>query len=279
MASSSCARRESRAVPALRSAENPNHFINLEALQGKELPKTRQQYVKLCWDVNSDADKIGCLPYAIQEEYEKLVMAFAEHRKAPEDKAVQAKILYLAGVLAHYAEDAAQPLHTTIHYDGRAKPDKSSPRSGIHTKVDALPEKLGLTAEEIAKGLQKVEAPKDGAFAATLAAIKESHGKVDRLYELEPKLPDANVEPPKEPDKDVREFGLERCRAAASFTASLWYSAWAQSAKVKLPEWHKPGTPAAGAAKAPAENEPVGARPVRSAPASDGTGISVTSSP
>ena len=248
-----------KAVPALRSAENPNHFINLESLQGKELPKTRQQYVKLCWDVNTDADKTGCLPYAIQEDYEKLVMAFAEHRKAPEDKAVQAKVLYLAGVLAHYAEDAAQPLHTTIHYDGRAKPNKVSPRSGIHPKVDALPEKLRLTAEEIAKDIKKVEAPKDVAFAFTLAAIRESHGRVDRLYEFEAKLPDTDAEPPKDPDKDLREFSLERCRAGASLAATLWYAAWAQSAKVTLPPWHRAAQRGAEAASAPAKKEPIGA--------------------
>jgi hypothetical protein len=245
-----------KTVPALRSAENPNHFINLEALLGKDLPKTRAEYVRLCWSVNTDADKIGCLPYAIQEEYEKLVMAFAEHRAAPGDKAIQAKILYLAGVLAHYAEDAAQPLHTTIHYDGRARPDKSSPRSGIHLKADALPEKLGLTAEEMAKGLKKAEAPKDGAFTVVLVAIKESHDRVDRLYELEPKLPDAGAEPPKEPDKELREFCLERCRAGASFTAALWYSAWVQSGKVELPEWRKseiikPSAPATGSGRSP----------------------------
>ena len=35
--------------------------------------------------------------------------------------------------------------------------------------------------------------------------------------------------------------------------------AWVQSAKVKLPEWHKVGQPKAGEAPAPAKKEPVGA--------------------
>ncbi len=38
---------------------------------------------------------------------------------------------------------------------------------------------------------------------------------------------------------DLREFALERCRAGAQLAAALWYSAWTQSAKVTLPEWHK----------------------------------------
>jgi hypothetical protein len=87
---------------------------------------------------------------------------------------MKAKILYIAGVLAHYTEDAAQPLHTTVDFDGRLKPDGTSPRSGIHRKVDV----------------------------------------------------------------EVRNFALERARAAARFTATVWYSAWIASKDVKLPGWH-----------------------------------------
>jgi hypothetical protein len=31
----------------------------------------------------------------------------------------------------------------------------------------------------------------------------------------------------------------ERYRAAASFTASLYYTAWCDSEKFPLPDWHK----------------------------------------
>jgi len=239
-------------LPAARAAEGPNHYINPEGLQGRELPRTRPEYVKLCRELKTDADVVGCLPYALEEGYEKLALAFAEHRKSPEDKAVQAKILYLAGILAHYTGDAEQPLHTTIHHDGRAKPDGTSPKSGIHIKMDALPEKLGLPPEEIAKGLKAVEAPKD-VFTAIQAAIEDSRSRIDRVYELEAKLPDANAAPPKDVDPDVRKLGLECCRAGARFTAMLWYAAWVRSAEIKLPEWHKVGV------QAPVPAEPVGA--------------------
>jgi hypothetical protein len=227
-----------RATPVLGAAEGPNHFINLESLLGKELPKTRAQYARLCWSVNTDADKTGCLPYAIQEWYERLLLAFAEHRKAPGDEVVQAKILYIAGILAHYTEDAGQPLHTTIHYNGRARPDNTSPKTGIHIQMDALPEKVKLTAEEIAAGL-KVEAVDEKAvFGAVLAAIRESHGRVETVYKLEARLPAWQAEPPAEPDKEVRALALDCCRTSALLTARMWYSAWVNSAKVKLPEWH-----------------------------------------
>jgi len=44
-----------------------------------------------------------------------------------------------------------------------------------------------------------------------------------------------------------------------TFTATLWYAAWAQSAKIKLPEWHGAGQPKTGEAPAPAKKAPVGA--------------------
>ena len=46
-------------------------------------------------------------------------------------------------------------------------------------------------------------------------------------------------ERPEKLDPAVREFALERCRAAVRLTAGLWLSAWQASAKVKLPEWHQ----------------------------------------
>jgi hypothetical protein len=232
-------------VPALRDAERSNHFIDLELFEGKDLPASRGEYNRLCRSHRTSAEQAGSLPYALQEYHERLALAFLEHRRRPDDQATRAKILYLAGILAHYAEDAAQPLHTTVDYDGRAKPDKSSPRSGIHLKVDALPEKMKLTAEEIAKELKKVAAPKDGdtPFAAGMAVIKESFGLVDRVYELEPKLPASDAEPPRDPDPAVRAFTLERCRAGAKLTAALWYSAWVRSGKMELPEWHRWATP------------------------------------
>lgn len=43
-----------------------------------------------------------------------------------------------------------------------------------------------------------------------------------------------------------------------AFTVTLWYAAWAQSAKVKLPPWHGAGQPKTGEAPAPGKTELVG---------------------
>ena len=157
-------------------------------------------------------------------------MALAEHRRWPEDEAVRVKALVYAGILSHYAADLLQPLHTTIHFDGRVAADGKLPHSGIHEKVDGLIEALGLSPEDLAQGLEV--AAHDDAMAAILETLRASYGLVDRVYELEGVLEDRT-------DPQVAAFGRERARAAAAFIASLYMTAWEQSAQIRLPGWLK----------------------------------------
>jgi hypothetical protein len=101
------------------------------------------------------------LPYAIAEWTERLSIAFAEHRKYPANPYIQNKCLVYAGFLAHYAQDLCMPLHTTIHHDGRANPDGSTPKTGIHPRVDSLVEKLDMQPAQLAAN-QRVWPPAFG---------------------------------------------------------------------------------------------------------------------
>jgi hypothetical protein len=76
----------------------------------------------------------------------------------------------------------------------------------------------------------------DDTFGTIVAAITESHGRVGRVYELEGKLPTRTGGTP---DPEVRAFAVECCRASVKLTATLWYSAWTQSEKVRLPGWSR----------------------------------------
>ena len=226
-----------RQTECLKSSEGPNHFLDLELLEGRPLPETRKEFLALCRKLKLAPDKVGALPYAIQEWHDRLTLALAEHRGWPDDRAVKAKVLYIAGILSHYTGDATQPLHCTIHYDGRVQPDGASPRTGIHLKMDALPGHMGTKPDEAAKGL-KIGAAKD-VFALTLAAIKESNARVARVYKLENRLPAAEGPTPEAADKGVRALSTECCKAGASLTATVWYSAWAASEAVELHPWRK----------------------------------------
>jgi hypothetical protein len=227
---------KNQAVPALAQSEHPRHFIDMELLSGEPVPATRVEFDRLCIKLGTTPDAVGTLPYTIQTEYERLVMAFAEYRKYPRDAAIQAKILYIAGTLSHYTADAVQPLHTTVHFDGRVGTDGKSPRSGIHNRMDALLENCGLKPEEVSSGL-KVEAAQD-VFSAVMTVIEASSRLVDKVYELEPKLPPAENKTPPAVEKNVRDFAFALARNGAALTATIWYSAWVNSAKVILPGWY-----------------------------------------
>lgn len=220
-----------KALPELRAAEAPNHFIDLELLKGTQLLRSRDLFNARCRELRVFPDNVGFLPYSAQEWYQRLVLALAEYRKHPDDKLVQAKVLYIAGVLSHYTADATQPLHTTIDFDGRANADGASPRSGIHARVDAL-----LEVKLPAPTGVKIESSKD-LFATIEAAIMESHGLVNQVYALENKLPnpaDTGAAPLEGP---VQQFATERYRAAVKLTATVWYSAWIQSMDIEVPGW------------------------------------------
>jgi hypothetical protein len=230
-----------RDLPALRAAESPEHYLDLELLRGRPLPATRPEYRELCARLRVDPDKAGCLPYAILEAHDRLALAFAAWRKTPDDPRARARVLYIAGHLAHYTADAAQPLHTTIHFDGRARPDGSSPRSGIHNRIDNLIRPARLTPERIAETLE-IAAPED-IFAEILATLARSHARVDTVYKLEPLLPPLRDKTDEPLDPRVAALALDAAREGARLTATVWYSAWRRSASLRLPSWYKPDTP------------------------------------
>lgn len=220
-----------RATPELRTAQARDHFIDLELLKGRQMPSTRGEFFALCKELHVEPSMVGFVPYAAHEWYERLVLALAEYRKHPDDRNVQAKVLYIAGVMSHFTADMTQPLHTTVDYDGRANPDGSSPRTGIHAKVDALLDRRPPLDMKL-----NIEAEKD-IFAVFVRAIMESHGKVEKVYALEKRLPTPGVEGDVKPDAEVQALAGERFLAAVKLTATAWYSAWIQSKDIEVPGW------------------------------------------
>jgi hypothetical protein len=220
-------------LPQLRNGEYPEHYFDMEMLKGQAPPDLRYSFYEFCAKTGLDPDKVGTLPYALAEWTQRLTVAFAEARRWPDDARVQAKCIVYAGILAHYAEDATQPLHTTIDYDGRTLPNGKSPRSGIHAKVDALIEKVAIKPTQ-AGGIRPEAFEK--LWPGILVQLGRSHALVEKTYALEKLLP-ARGEPL--PDNEqVAAFANDRLRAAAELTASLFLTAWRDAARMQLPDWH-----------------------------------------
>ncbi len=229
-----------RGTPALGDREAPEHFIDLELLKDRALPERRSDYQRLLVRLDVEPGKIGAVPYAIVEQAERLALCFAEHRRWPADPGLRSKCLLIAGWLSHFAADLTQPLHTTVHHDGRVRPDGRSPESGIHRKVDALlvlaqPKRGASGASAAQKSGPSAGAIDNGElWPMVRRELEASHALVDAVYALEPKLASASSA---KPDADLLAFAAERERAAVRFVAGLFLWSWERSAKLELPDW------------------------------------------
>lgn len=219
---------KNRRAPLLSHAEHGEHYFDLEYLEGRAIPTKRFDFIALCFELQLDPPRVGMAPYAIAEWTERLAVAFAEHRQWPENEAIQQKCLVYAGILAHYAQDVCQPLHTTRDFNGREQADGTVVGKGIHEQVDSSVERLGFAPEDLAAEQDIVAF--DSTMKAIVAQIKESNRRVEEVYALLGHWED-------ESDAHVRALTLAFARTAVRFTASLYLTAWHQSAEIRLPRW------------------------------------------
>ena len=219
---------KNRGAPLLSHAEHGEHYFDLEYLEGRAIPAKRFDFIALCFELELDPTKVGMAPYAIAEWTGRLAVAFAEHRKWPENEAIQQKCLVYAGMLAHYAEDICQPLHATRDYDGKKQADGTVIGKGIHEQVDSAVERLGFAAEDLAAEQDIVAF--DSLMKAITDQIKKSNGRVEEVYALLGHWEDKS-------DARVRALALEFAQTSVRFTASLYLTAWHQSAEIRLPGW------------------------------------------
>jgi hypothetical protein len=222
-------------LPQLRDAEHPEHFLDWEVFDAERLPATRYEYYRLCYRRGIDPSRAGTLPYSVMEWTQRLTFAFAEHRRWPEDEHIRRRCLVYAGILAHYAADLHQPLHTTIHYDGRVGEDGRSPRSGIHYRMDRLIRRIDPA--DVPDLSQMAIEPADDLWVQFWEQFRASHRLVDRVYALEDRLP--SDDQPRMTDQAVRDLATECLSNAVRFTAVLYVTAWHDSQHIDLPDWLK----------------------------------------
>ncbi len=104
--------------------EGPKHFIDIDYYQefmSGRMIEDKAELIKAYGD--SLVEKQGVLPWATEDSYNKLIDAFKSRDKN--------KIVLYAADLAHYVEDAYQPLHTTMNYDGQLTGQK-----GVHARYE-----------------------------------------------------------------------------------------------------------------------------------------------
>jgi hypothetical protein len=228
----------SRAEPELATAQATEHFIDLEPADALgALPRNRLDFEALVFAHGQRPEKIGLQPWQTLEIWQRLKADLREYRRLAADKtanpndlhaAEQAAIFY-AGWLGHYVGDGAQPLHTTINYDGWAlkdNPQGFSTAHGIHWRFEGPFVGANIKEADVAA---KVTAPKlvtGDIFDSYLAYLRHSATLVDTVYAFDKAGAFANAGTP-----DSRAFTAERLAAGASELRDLIYTAWVESAE------------------------------------------------
>ena len=232
---------------ALKNAQEPDHFIDLERVSWLDpLPQGRYEFYRKLYEkrfATASTDQpddylpehVGLQPYITMEIYGRLKAAFREYRqrKAAHQPthAVQQAIVFYAGWLGHYVADGSQPLHTTIQYNGWVGPNPNgySTEHGIHSQFETAYVAAHITGKDFA-GLVKSPEQLDDPFASYVAYLRQSHSLVENVYSLEKAGGFTEKSSPAAFD-----FTTHRLAAGSQMLLDLWYTAWVESA-VPVPD-------------------------------------------
>jgi hypothetical protein len=116
-----------------RGETDPDHFFDIDDL-GEAAPFAG---VPRDWDAFvakfglARATKTGRLPFRAEELFNRLVSEFRDLGKPSPPPYAADDVRYFSAVLSHYIQDAHQPFHATVNYDGRA-----TNQLGIHSRFE-----------------------------------------------------------------------------------------------------------------------------------------------
>ncbi|HID10341.1 MAG TPA: hypothetical protein EYP17_03455 [Candidatus Latescibacteria bacterium] len=214
--------------PTARAGWRRDHFMDLEFLDlplGKFLKEYPDRFAVLEHWCRTEEKVPGLLPYHILELYEVLKGVLGELRERPVDLSLRVQAVFFAGSLAHFTEDLSQPLHLTVHYDGRVnKKGELISNKGIHDRFEGPIVEQFIEAWDLLPYMYTPEAYED-VQEALVRAMEESYRLVDRVYALDNRRVLEKATP------EAVRFVTKRLAAGAQLTADLWYTAWVQGGR------------------------------------------------
>jgi hypothetical protein len=227
---------------ALKNAQEPDHFIDLERVAWLDpLPRGRYEFYRKLYEKRAATpstdhpddylpEHVGLQPYITMEVYGRLKVAFREYRqqKASHQPTapVQQAIIFYAAWLGHYVADGSQPLHTTIRYNGWVGPNPNgyTTEHKIHGQFETAYVAANITAKDFARLVTSPERL-DDPFARYVAYLRHSSELVEKVYELEKAGGFSGKGSP-----EAFEFTTHRLAAGSQMLLDLWYTAWLESA-------------------------------------------------
>jgi hypothetical protein len=249
--------------PTLRHVNSPEHFLDLEDLTPYGLNLTnvspfRHEFVaQLAVERAKDRAKFpgadptkdndhnrwipGLLPWRIAEDYAKLksefsyLKTFEQHGGTADEIAnAQANVIYVMGVMGHYVGDAAQPLHTTRHFNGWVGENTNGYTTDrkFHGWIDGgYIRKVGLEREPLLAQLRPARsvwerAPgvsHDHVFPVAMAFVGEQFGELEKTYRLEK---EGRLSGNGERGLEGRAFIAQQLLRGGQLLGDLWLTAW-----------------------------------------------------
>jgi hypothetical protein len=207
-------------LAAMTHENDPEHYLDVELLEQfgltlETVPPLRYDYLRAMavakhvhpekvdpYDRRTDPagskEWPGFLPHAIAEHYAKLRSSFHTLRileavndpaRAAQLENARANVVYHMGMLSHFVADAAQPLHTTKHFNGWVgdNPSGYTTDRRFHALVDTdLVIHHGLSYDSLRdreRTRRRINAADP--WDDCIAHIRRSFDQVEPLYRLE----------------------------------------------------------------------------------------------
>jgi len=244
-------------TPPMGHINNPDHYFDIElltpyGLTPQTLPPFRYEFIAHmaafktlhpekdygydpARDGEHDKSWPGFAPYRICELYVQLRSSWRTlntYERFPgvateaELQAARDNVVYLMGILSHYVADVAQPLHTTIHYDGWKGPNPNGyvTYSGyIHRLLDSgVIEQAGITAADLPADVPAPKVAEERLFEQVVEYIVASHEWVEAVYAFEKR---GAFRQENEQFAEGTAFVKSRLAVASAMLAALWESA------------------------------------------------------
>jgi len=232
---------KSGAEAELRNAGSPEHYIDIEwaDLIGGPLPRNRYDFVRALGvaqkahpELPLTPEKVGLQPWAANEWYERTKAAMREYRgrkaEGKDTRAVEAEILFCAGILGHFVGDSSNPLHTTMQFNGwtGANPNSYTIEHKIHAQMESDFVAANVNpAKDVAPLIPAQAKVLNDFFDDYVAYIRESNKLVEECYKLEKAGGFIGAG-----TSESRRFIDERLASGATELRDAIYTAWVRSA-------------------------------------------------
>lgn len=230
------AREESNLDRGMDSAAAPDHFVDLEWVPEAALSAVnRYDYTAELLKAGRKPVNVGFVPYRMLELFQTLRIEFRLWRAEKDGNKrrwIEERILNDAGILGHYVSDAANPHHTTIHYNGWSGENPkgytvytNEPNKGFHYRFESLYVESHIQLKDVlpfvASEPRVIEKPRE----AIWEHLRNSNKLVEQLYMLDKQEPFSATTAGAEHKK----FTSERLAAGAQMLRDLWWTAWVTS--------------------------------------------------